>query len=99
MIFKKPKIKVLCNNHRDHNLKESITYNKFLWFYSKQYDYFCVNCDFEKVKKIKISKEFYFNSLNIRELKTQNTQITNKTYKQNYKKEEDPLFVTQEILN
>lgn len=72
---------------------ESITYKKKFWCYYKVYTFFCGCCDFEKIKEIKISKESYFNALQVETLKAQNTKIltTDKTYNQNYKQILNPL--------
>lgn len=69
-------------------LKESVNYKKgFLSSYYKIYTYFCVNCDFEKIKTIKIDKNDFFNSLEIRNIKAKNTKYesTDKKYDQIYK--------------
>lgn len=64
-----------------HNLVESINFRKRFFKYYKVYFVFCLNCDYKKEVKIKISKDDYFNCLELRTLKQQNT--TNKTYTQN----------------
>ena len=66
------------------SLKEDITYIKGILGYYKVYNSFCLNCGYEKTKKIKICKEFYFNILKENLLKATNT--TEKTYSQNYNK-------------
>jgi len=65
-------------------LKEDLSLNKNLFGYYKVYTFFCLGCDYERVKKIKIGKEDYLSLLNERILKAQNT--TQKTYSQNYNK-------------
>jgi len=85
---------MICNNCNNNNIKESINYKKrFLFLYYKVYTYFCVNCDFEKIKKIRISKEDFNNSLDVRSSKANNTKYltTDKTYNQNYKQINDDL--------
>ena len=70
-------------------LIESINYKRVLFRgYFKVYNLFCGCCDYNKVMMIKISKEDYFNALEVRTLNAQNTKIlsTDKTYNQNYKK-------------
>ena len=70
------------------DLKEDISFIKKIFGYYKVYNFFCCSCDYERVKEIKISKEFYFNSINENVLKIQNTKtlLTDKTYNQNYNK-------------
>jgi len=69
-----------CNK----NLIEVITFKKKLFSYYKVYTLFCVGCEFEKVKEIKISKDDYLSCLEERTLKAKNT--TQKTYSQNFKR-------------
>ena len=70
-----------CNKDLIH----SINYKKGFFNHFKVYNIFCLNCDYEFIKNIEISKEDFNNSLNCRIAKTQNTKKlnTNKTYNQN----------------
>lgn len=70
-----------CNT----DLKEDISFNRDILNYYKVYTNFCLNCKFINMVKIKISKEYYFCLLDEIKIKAENTEVTNKTYNQNYK--------------
>ena len=71
-------------------LIQSLSFRKGFFKHIKVYTIFCGCCEYERSKEIKISKEDYLNSLNVKTLNAHNTKnlLTNKHYTQNYNKNE-----------